>query len=74
MVKKASCKSSEQRRSFTSTELDLPKEGASKIARIRGVGLFEDKEQIIPGWQGQPKGLLQALWERGMIDKQMPDK
>ena len=44
------------------------------MARIRGIGLFEDKEQIIPGWQGQPKGLLQALWGRGMIGKQMLDK
>ena len=57
----------QQNRSYTKKELQ-------EIARIRGVGLFEDKEHFIPGWQGRPKGLLQALWERGMIDEQMLDK
>jgi hypothetical protein len=32
------------------------------------------KEQILRGWEGQPKGLLQALWERGIIDEQQLEK
>ncbi len=50
----------QQQRSYTKKELQ-------DFARIRGIDLFEEKEQIIVGWQGQPKGLLQALWERGLI-------
>ena len=34
-----------------------------------GIDLFEDKEGIIGGWQGKPKGLLQVLWERGLISE-----
>jgi hypothetical protein len=50
----------QQQRSYTKKELQ-------EFARIRGIDLFEEKEQIIVGWQGQPKGLLQVLWERGLI-------
>ena len=54
----------QQHRSYTKKELQ-------EIARIRGVDLFQDKEIIKPGWQGQPKGLLQALREQGLIDEQV---
>jgi hypothetical protein len=50
----------QQQRNYTKKELQ-------DFARIRGVDLFEEKEHIIAGWQGQPKGLLQVLWERGLI-------
>jgi hypothetical protein len=30
--------------------------------------LHKDRELVIPGWQGQPNGLKQVLWERGLID------
>ena len=50
----------QQQRNYTKKELQ-------DFARIGGVDLFEEKEQIIAGWQGQPKGLLQVLWERGLI-------
>ena len=58
----------QQHRSYTKKELQ-------EIARIRGIDLFQDKEIIKPVWQGQPtKGLLQALWEQGLIDQQALDK
>jgi hypothetical protein len=47
----------QQQRNYKKKELQ-------DFARIRGVDLFEEKEQIKAGWQGQPKGLLQVLWER----------
>ena len=56
-----------QQRSYTKKELQ-------DFARIRGIDLHEDKEQILLGWEGQPKGLLQALWERGMIDEQQLER
>jgi hypothetical protein len=35
------------------------------------IDLSRDKEDIIPGWEGAPKGLLQVLWERGFIDSKL---
>jgi hypothetical protein len=37
---------------------------------MHGINLHENKEQILLGWEGRPKGLLQALWENGVIDEQ----
>ena len=34
---------------------------------MRGINLSEQKEQIILGWEGRAKGLLQVLWERGFV-------
>ncbi len=39
------------------------------FARRHNVDTFEDKQQIIGGWMGQPKGLLQVLWERGLLNE-----
>ncbi len=57
----------QQQRSYTKKELQ-------EFARIRGINLFEEKEQIIVRWQGQPKGLLQVLWERGLILEHLLEK
>jgi hypothetical protein len=54
----------EQQQSYTKNELQ-------DFARIRGIDLFEEKDVILKRWQGQPKGLLQVLWERGFIDEQL---
>ena len=51
----------QQQRNHTKKELQ-------DFARNNGVDLFEDKELVVPGWEGQPKGLMQVLWERGLID------
>ena len=50
----------QQQRSYTKKELQ-------EFARIRGIDLFEEKEQIIVGWQGQPKDLLQVLWKEDLF-------
>ena len=39
-----------------------------ELAIQHGIDLMYDKVQIIEGWLGKPKGLLQILWERGWID------
>ena len=39
------------------------------FATNNGIDLFKHKEQIVPGWEGQPKGLLQVLLERGLIEE-----
>lgn len=33
-----------------------------------GLPKFVEEEEILEGWEGKPKGLLQVLWERGWID------
>jgi hypothetical protein len=42
-----------------------------EFARINSIDLYVDKAEIIQGWEGQPKGLLQVLWERGFIDPKL---
>jgi hypothetical protein len=57
----------QQQRGYTKKELQA-------IARQNDIDLYERKEKIAPGWEGQPKGLLQVLWERGLIEKEFLDK
>jgi hypothetical protein len=47
---------------YTRTELQT-------FARSQhGIKVLEEKQRVIGGWQGKPKGLLQVLWEtRGLI-------
>ena len=54
-------------RNFTRKELQT-------FANRNGVDVFEDKREIIRGWEGQPKGLLQVLWERGFVAETMLEK
>jgi hypothetical protein len=49
-----------EKRVYTRKELQT-------FARLHGVNSFEEKQGVIGGWEGKPKGLLQVLWERGMI-------
>ncbi len=51
----------QQQRNHTKKELQ-------DFARKNGVDRFENKELVVPGWEGQPKGLMQVLRERGLID------
>jgi hypothetical protein len=44
------------------------------FARLHDVDTFEEKQGVIGGWEGKPKGLLQALWERGLISEELLDK
>jgi hypothetical protein len=44
------------------------------VARHNGKYLCEIKKVIKSGWKGKPKGLLQVLGERGLIDRGILDK
>jgi len=44
------------------------KEAIQRMAQEQGLPIEETKAKIIEGWEGKPKGLLQVLWERGLID------
>jgi hypothetical protein len=37
------------------------------FARHHCIDVFEEKQGVLAGWQGKPKGLLQVLWERGLL-------
>lgn len=57
----------QQNRNHTKKELQ-------DFARIHGVALNEQKELVTLGWEGQPKGLQQVLWERGLISETLLEK
>jgi hypothetical protein len=48
------------------------KKELQEFARRKGIALSVDKTAVIQGWEGQPKGLLQVLWERGLLDSTKP--
>ena len=42
-----------------------------QIARNNNIDVkFRNAPVMKPGWEGQPKGLLQVLWERGFIEEE----
>ena len=57
----------QQNRNHTKKELQ-------DLARMHHVELSELKEVVSLGWEGQPKGLLQILWERGLISEASLEK
>lgn len=57
----------QQQRGYTRKELQ-------EFAKNNGIDLHEQKEVVTFGWERQPKGLLQVLWERGLIDCEAIDK
>jgi hypothetical protein len=57
----------QQNRKHTKKELQ-------DFARIHAVALSEQKELVTAGWEGQPKGLQQVLWERGLISEALLEK
>jgi len=52
--------------------VDIPI-GKWRIADLRalalqhGIQMTIEKQKILPGWEGKPKGILQILWECGLI-------
>jgi hypothetical protein len=44
-----------------------------KKAQEHGLDLKYEEEEVIEGWYGKPKGLLQVLWEHGFIDESRHD-
>ncbi|KAI2509512.1 hypothetical protein MHU86_4889 [Fragilaria crotonensis] len=57
----------QQQRGFTKKELQV-------FATNNNIELSDRKEIVAPGWVGQPKGLLQVLSERGLIDRSSLEK
>ena len=43
-----------------------------EIAEQNNIPLFVEEDEVIKGWEGKPKGMLQILWERGWIDEEKP--
>ncbi len=39
-----------------------------EICEQHQITITKNVEKIKEGWEGKPKGLLQVLWERGLID------
>jgi hypothetical protein len=44
------------------------------MAQRAGTALTYEKREIIQGWEGQPKGMEQILWEQGWIDPMVTHK
>jgi hypothetical protein len=44
-----------------------------KLAHKNHISLYNKEDDIEKGWIGQPKGMLQLLWERGFIDPSVED-
>ena len=56
-----------ERRNYRLAELQ-------EIARKNNIDTKVEKTRVKKGWEGQPKGLLQVLWERGWIDQGQLEK
>jgi hypothetical protein len=56
-----------QKRGYTKAELQ-------GLARENGFETVIQIDKLLPGWQGKAKGLLQVLYERGLLDPAMSDK
>ena len=44
------------------------------ISQRNNIPLVYNQQEILKGWEGQPKGMLQVLWERGFIDSSKSEK
>eukprot|EP00980_Cylindrotheca_fusiformis_P031812 scaffold27024_cov299-Cylindrotheca_fusiformis.AAC.1 len=42
------------------------------MAKRLKVSTTKRAPKLVPGWEGQPKGLAQLLMERGLIDASIP--
>ena len=47
----------------------IHKKELQDFARNNQIDLCDCKEVIAPGWEGKPKGLLQVLGERELIER-----
>ena len=45
-----------------------------EVAQRNNIALVYEEQEILKGWQGHPKGMLQVLWERGFIDGSKSEK
>ena len=44
------------------------REEINEIVTENGIELTYDEPEVIQGWVGRPKGMLQVLWERGYVN------
>jgi hypothetical protein len=58
----------------TPTATRLLKTELRDFARNNNIELSDCRKQIATGWEGQPKGLLQVLGERELIERDLLDK
>ena len=73
-MQEGACGSTEREGCDTPTATRFHKKEIQDFARNNNIGLSDCREQIAPGWEGQPKGLLQVLGERGLIERDSLDK
>jgi hypothetical protein len=38
------------------------------LCKQNNIPIEEELDEVVEGWEGKPKGMLQILWERGFID------
>ena len=50
------------------------KQELQEIAEKHNIDLTYNHQEVIKGWVGRPKGMLQVLWERGFINEQELEK
>jgi hypothetical protein len=44
------------------------KDDLQALCKNKDIPIEEEIEEVVEGWEGKPKGMLQILWERGFID------
>jgi hypothetical protein len=44
------------------------KDDLQVLCKNKDIPIEEEIDEVIEGWEGKPKGMLQVLWERGFID------
>ena len=58
----------QQKRGYTKPELQ-------ELARTNAIETHKEVDNVLSGrWEGKSKGMLQVLWERGLIDPSLLDK
>jgi hypothetical protein len=51
------------------TDTNIGSWNCNRITRTNSIDTKTGRTREKKGWEGQPKGLLQVLWERGWIDE-----
>jgi hypothetical protein len=39
------------------------------LCKQNNISIEEELDEVVEGWEGKPKGVLQILWERGFVDQ-----
>jgi hypothetical protein len=47
------------------------KKEAQELATSQNIPITVEENDIVEGWVGNPKGMRQVLWERGLLDPQV---